>query len=238
MKTVTIPLGGSAALTAYLWEPSEELDVEKRPAVLVLPGGAYSMCAQLEGEPVALAFLAKGFQAFVLRYTTRRQFEPALNDALAAMDLIRKNAADWQVDSGRIAVCGFSAGGHLACALGTMAEQKPRALVLGYPAVVGEDWKHYGLEMVDMLSKVDENTPPTFLFACRDDDELPVHDATRLADALERHGVDFECHIFRRGGHGFGLGVSPAGYAPVQRRQARVSAWFELAVSWLKETMG
>lgn len=238
MKTETIPLGGSAALTAYLWEPGGELGAERRPAVLVLPGGAYKMCAELEGEPVALAYLAKGFQTFVLRYTTCGRFEPAWRDAQAALDLIRQKAAGWQVDGGRIAVCGFSAGGHLACALGTMAEEKPRALVLGYPAVVGEDWKYYGLEMTDMVSRVDGHTPPTFLFACRDDDALPVHDATRLADALERHGVDFECHIFRRGGHGFGLGVSPAGYASAQRRLARASAWFELSVSWLKETMG
>ena len=238
MITQVISLGGQAALTAYRWQPGGELGVERRPAVLVLPGGAYSMCAELEGEPVALAFLAKGFQAFVLRYTTCRRFEPAWNDALAALDLIRQKAGDWQIDPAKIAVCGFSAGGHLACALGALAKEKPRALVLGYPAVVGADWKHYDLEMADMLSQVKGDMPPTFVFACRDDEELPVHNATRLADALEGQGVEFECHIFRRGGHGFGLGVSPAGFAPAQRRQARAAAWFELAVSWLKETMG
>src|SRR5699024_9614689 len=82
-------------------------------AVLILPGGGYQVTAPGEGEPVALAFLAAGVQGFVLEYSVAPACWPqAFLEACAAMDFLRRNRDKYGVD--RLAVCGFSAGGHLA----------------------------------------------------------------------------------------------------------------------------
>lgn len=87
---------------------------------------------------MALAYLAAGFQAFVLRYTIGGEyaFQAALEDVSGAVKLVREHAAEWHLDPDKIAVCGFSAGGHLAAASGTLAAHKPNALILGYPCIL------------------------------------------------------------------------------------------------------
>lgn len=153
-------------LTAYLLAEKGELhDRGDRPAVLICPGGAYLNCSDREAEPVALAFAAMGYHAFVLRYSTytegKMEFPDAFHGLTAkpwlihpapvrevgkAMLLIRKHAAEWQVDMNRVAVCGFSAGAHNAAmygvywdkplltdALGVEKELlRPAAMILGY----------------------------------------------------------------------------------------------------------
>ena len=107
-------------LTAYLLEPSPEMRNTPRPAVLVLPGGAYLFTSDREAEPVALEFAAEGCQTFVLRYSVGQMepghpaFPDCLYEAVSAVALIRAHAEEWDIDPGNINVCGFSAGGHLA----------------------------------------------------------------------------------------------------------------------------
>ena len=124
-------------LTAYIIGEKGELHVQgKRPAVLICPGGAYFGCSDRESEPVALAFAAMGYHAFVLRYSTWLEGEAGFPDFVhfqlkphlahpapvreigMAMLLIRKNSGRWMVDTDRIAVCGFSAGAHNAAMYG------------------------------------------------------------------------------------------------------------------------
>ena len=127
------------SLTAYLWEDSPDLGAGmRRPAVLVCPGGGYINCSDREGEPVALRFAAMGYHAFVLRYSTSMNGEggfPDLRQPVTpkpetqhpapvreigmAMLAIRSRAAEWNVDADRIALCGFSAGGHNAAMYAT-----------------------------------------------------------------------------------------------------------------------
>lgn len=107
------------SLTSYISDISEEMkNMKTKPAILVLPGGAYKFCSDREAEPVALAYLAKGFNAFVLRYSLneKAEFPTPLNDAQKALAFIRKNAEKFHTDPQKIAVIGFSAGGHLAAA--------------------------------------------------------------------------------------------------------------------------
>lgn len=119
-------------LTAYVLDNSPEmLNGTLRPAVLICPGGAYLNCSDREGEPIAMGFAAIGYHAFVLRYSVydrgkggfpdlSRPLEPSdhcrhpgpVRDIAAAMLAIRARAEEWRVDTGRIAVCGFSAGAH------------------------------------------------------------------------------------------------------------------------------
>lgn len=133
-------------LTTYVLDDSPEmLRSGKRPAVIVLPGGAYLNCSDREGEPIALRFQAMGYHAFVLRYSvysenrsdmafgqpgTEPQPKPWLNhpapmrDIARAMLEIRAHADEWLVDTDRIAICGFSAGAH-NCAMYSVYWDKP-----------------------------------------------------------------------------------------------------------------
>jgi len=137
MKCQTIYLRDGrtdVTLTTYVLEGSPEmLGGTRRPAVIVCPGGAYLSCSDREGEPIAMAFAAMGYHAFVLRYGVYTEGAPGMffpepgtklgvkehcihpnpiRDIARAMLEIRAHADEWLVDVDRIAVCGFSAGAH------------------------------------------------------------------------------------------------------------------------------
>ena len=159
MKCITIkPLyNGKASLDIYLRDKAYEfVDHSKRPFVLVLPGGGYSMLAPHEGEPVAMAFLQAGYQVGVLSYSVRSDDaapflgNTPLQEAAAAIRTVRSNAAQWGIDPDKISVCGFSAGGHLAGSIGVFGSDperidgaedgtaQPNAMILCYPVIYGK----------------------------------------------------------------------------------------------------
>ena len=132
---------------------------KKSDAVLVIPGGAYlEVCADREGEPIAIDFLAKGYNAFVLNYRTGWGTAPfaQLIDAARAMIYLRENATHLKIDPKRVFAVGFSAGGHLCYALATMYEYpevkavfgeryklaRPTGAILSYPVTVIGDKTH------------------------------------------------------------------------------------------------
>ena len=137
-----------------LWNLKYEWQPAKRPAVLICPGGAYSFVSDREGEPVALSFMQNGFNAFVLRYSVgdASAYPGPLEEISAAVWMIRSHAEEWYIDPDQIAICGFSAGGHLCTLLGTqwhtpgLCERlsipeegnKPNAMVLCY-TTTGEE---------------------------------------------------------------------------------------------------
>lgn len=112
--------GSTATFVGYCLDNSSEIDPNrKRPSVLVIPGGGYEMTSDREAEPIAMQFLAAGFNAFVLRYSVKPSIFPvALLEAAEAMRRIRTHADEWHCDADAIAVIGFSAGGH-GLSLGT-----------------------------------------------------------------------------------------------------------------------
>ncbi len=137
-------------LDAYHLHGSEQYFIGRPcPAVIVCPGGGYQFTSDREAEPIALRFLAHGYHAFVLRYSVNTRFSVPMLDLANALLLIRRNAAEWLVDPRRLVVCGFSAGGHLAAALGVFwdrpdirdrvgasnDELRPDAVILGYPVI-------------------------------------------------------------------------------------------------------
>ncbi len=229
-------------LTAYLLDPSPELaNADVRPAVLVFPGGAYRACSDREAEPVAMAFLAEGYHAFVLRYSLNEQaeFPRPLQDAEEALELVRSRSGEWGIDPHKVAVCGFSAGGHLAGALGTMGRVRPDALIFGYPSILPSINKSiYPVSLPDIDVAVDERTPPAFIFHTHADTLVPVDNALALAAALRRCQVPFELHIFRNGTHGLSLAKAATSGGRNVMTDPDAAGWFALCIAWLKHIFG
>ena len=230
-----------------------------RWGVIVLPGGGYQVNAKSEGEPTALAFLNAGVQAFLLEYSVAPvRWPQQLLETASAIAWLRANAAKYGVAPDKIAVCGFSAGGHLAgCAanlwghaeikekLGLTEEQaRPDAAILCYPVITMGEFGSgmtrsnlFGEEPVaeetSLENSVTKQNPPTFLWATYTDGSVPVENTLMYANALRAHGVDFELHIFNKGPHAMGIATGESAWQE-DHTDARASEWHPLCVSWLK----
>lgn len=238
---------------------------KKRGAVLICPGGGYSNTSPREAEPIALKFNAAGFHAFVLYYSCapRRHPQPLL-DASRAMCIIRSNAEEWKVDEDKIAVCGFSAGGHLAASLGVFYDKpylknvegieeglnKPNALILVYPVISSGEFAHRlsfsrllgenpsveELEEMSLENAVSDKVPPTFLMHTYEDISVPIENSLLFAAALRKSNVPFEMHIYPRGPHGISLATEET------RREngenyPHTATWMGLCIEWLKDEL-
>jgi len=207
------------------------------PAVLVCPGGAYTILAwNHEGTEVAEWLNKQGITAFVLKYRVPNNRDGALCDAQRAMGLIRARAADYEVNPSKIGIMGFSAGGHLSVRTCTHFEKRfyepvdaadtlpcrPDFALIIYPAFLsGPDYR-----MVEGLP-VTDRIPPTFLIQTQDDGTY-IDSSLAYYLALKAAKVPVEMHLFPDGGHGYGL-----------RRTGRSSdAWAALAEVWLKRIIG
>ena len=222
-------------------------------AIIVCPGGGYARLAEHEGRPVAEWLKSIGVTAFVLKYRHGSRYpHPApLQDAARAIRTVRSRAAEWRLDPHRIAILGFSAGGHLASTAAThfdpgnskatdpieQVSSRPSLLILIYPVITMRELTHAGSrrnllgpepseELVAMLSndeQVTKETPPTFLVHTATDAGVPVENSLRFAAALGKNGVAFELHIYEQGPHGFGLGG----------KDRILSTWPERLAAWL-----
>lgn len=237
IENITLNKTRNVTLTAYIQQVQGEFGFEKRPAMIVIPGGGYSMCSDREADPVALAYLKAGYQAFILRYTVGDygKWPDPLNDYEQAYETIVNRAGEWGIDEKRIAVVGFSAGGHLAACAATVADHKPAAAILVYPAILKEicDVCQPGMPYPNEI--VDGNTCPCFIVAARDDHAVDIKNSLMFELALAEHGIPFESHIYSFGGHGFSIGEE---WVNTNSVSARVPSWVEDSIGWLKENIG
>lgn len=223
------------------------------PAILVLPGGGYGHQADHEAEPVAEWLASLGIHAFVLRYRVAPNRHPApLEDAKAAMLWIRQGSHGLAVDTSRVGVLGFSAGGHLAATLSTavttgdavldVPAAVPALSILCYPVISFLDSSHQGsidnllgpgpvspgrdeLKMgLSAERHVHAGTPPAFLWHTADDSAVPASNSLGYAAALATAGVPVELHMFPHGRHGLGLAASEEG----------AGQWTGLCAEWLR----
>lgn len=201
----------------------------KRPCMVVCPGGGYVMCSQRESEPIALHFLPEGFNVFVITYSVApHRFPTQLREVAALMELIYANSEKWNCDTEKIAIIGFSAGGHLAAHYSTMfdckevreifPESKPvNASVLSYPVItatpvsshrgsfinlLGHDLNEKEIRYFSCEYNVKETTPPAFLWHTAEDDCVPVVNSLLYAKSLAEKNIPFELHIYPHGVHG------------------------------------
>ena len=229
----------NVTLTAYIQEVGGSFPyIPKRPAIIVIPGGGYQYCSHRESDPVAFAYLQAGYQAFVLHYSVGKDavWPNPLEDYEQAMELIRSRAEEWGIYPDKIAVVGFSAGGHLAAAAATMSRNRPNAAILGY-AVCGEDVKSCNPNAPSAVAAVDRNTCPCFIFATRTDEIVPVENSVDFMRAMIDAGVSFESHIYSYGPHGFSIGDTCV-FEPSRLHSRRVPNWVSDSIGWLKEILG
>lgn len=238
----------SPSITPY---PADRQD--QHGAVIICPGGGYQHRANHEGEPIARWLNSLGISAYVLNYRVAPFKHPApLVDVQRAIRYVRSNAEDWNLDKHKIGLLGFSAGGHLASTAATYHDMgdldsndkiececsRPDFSILCYPVISFVRHYHEG-SILNLLGEnsseqlrvslssehhVSTTTPATFLWHTADDASVPVENSLLYAQALSKHDVPYEMHIFPKGRHGLGLAEDD----PV------VSQWTILCENWLR----
>lgn len=238
MQEIMLDKSRDARLTAIIQDVEGEFgNIKKRPAVIVMPGGAYWGCSDREAEPVAFAYAKAGFQAFILRYAVgeHRGWPYPLDEYEQAMELIDEKQDEWHILTDKIAVVGFSAGGHLAATAATTAKHRPNAAILGYAALNKEISDLCQPGMPYPVEEVDDETCPCFLFAARDDNVVDVCNTLQFEQALWEKGIMFESHIYAYGQHGFSTAEPHINSNPIC---SRASHWVEDSIAWLGDMFG
>lgn len=225
-------------------------------AIIIIPGGGYGIVSYShEGANIAREFNKMGIAAFILKYRLPSDKIMAdktigpLQDAQQAIRTVRMRAKEWGVDTARVGIIGFSAGGHLASTAGTHFEKavienrenvnlRPDFMILMYPVIsLTEGLMHKGSrdnligptpdsQLINLYSndtQVTEKTPPTMLIHAGDDKTVKVENSIRFYESLLKCGVPAEMHIYPKGGHGFGV-----------NNKTTPDKWTERVENWLK----
>jgi len=223
--------------------------------VLVCPGGGYQgLAMDHEGLQVARWLNGYGITAFVLQYRLGPKYHHPIemNDAKRAIRMIRAHAREYGLDSNRIGIWGFSAGGHLAATVSTHADNGDLAApdpidkfpsradfaILAYPVISFGPFAHQGslrnllgpepdpalIEELSNEKHVTQQTPPTFLFATSDDPVVPVENSVLYYQALRKVNVPVEMHLYEHGAHGVGLAFDD----PI------LSTWPRFLAEWMR----
>lgn len=223
-------------------------------SIVICPGGGYSILSmENEGYAIARKFNEIGITAFILKYRlpsdsimVDKTIGP-LQDAQRAVQLVRQRAKEWALNTDRVGIIGFSAGGHLASTAITHFDKavidnkdnvnlRPDFAILMYPVISFGELAHKGSkdnlvgktptpEMVDLYSnekQVTANTPPTFLVHAQDDRTVPVMNSVVFYEAMVKAKVKGELHLYQAGGHGFGL-----------NNKTTKDEWFERCKNWM-----
>ena len=240
-------------LTIYL--PKE--DLATGAAVIICPGGGYSGESYLkEGTVIAEALSHKGIAAFILKYRlpsdsimVDKTIGP-LQDAQQAIKIVRQRATEWKLDTARIGIMGFSAGGHLASTAGTHFDKsyitndenislRPSFMILVYPVIsmtdelthegsrknlLGEPASKENIMQFSNELHVSPNTPPTWITHAGDDTVVTVENSIHFYQALIQNKVPVEMHLYPSGNHGFVLNLP-------------TDEWMQPLFLWMKKSV-
>ena len=222
-------------------------------AVIICPGGSYTVIVyQGEGVSTAKELAKNGIADFVLKYrlpddsTMLNKNIGPLQDAQQAIKTVRENAAKWGIDSNKIGIMGFSAGGHLASTAATHFTEaliennnktslRPDFQILVYPVITMQDdlthkdskrkllGNNPSKETIDLFSnelQVNATTPPAYITHAADDKVVDVDNSIQYFEKLRHENVSVEMHIYPKGGHGFIFGMKN---------------WMDPLLQWMKK---
>ena len=270
-KKIEIKARGMEAvgnLFTYFLDSSIEMRPnEKRPVILMCPGGGYEMTSDREAEPMAMQFLAMGYHVAILRYSVCPvRYPAALLQVAESVLYLKEHADEYHIDPEKIVVQGCSAGGHLAANYGIAwnspfltkrmgMENDPErlcvaGLLLCYPVITSGEKAHEESfrnllgeqyeekkEELSLENQVTPDTPPTFLWHTATDETVPVENSLYFFQACLQQGVSAELHIYPVGGHGLSLANEETCRANGIGVQKECQSWIGLAQTWLEEIL-
>lgn len=251
-----------AYMLTYFWEESRELyPGQKRPVILICPGGAYRMTSDREAEAIAIRFMSMGYHTAVLRYSVSPACYPvALHQLAKAVSILRERSEEWFIRPEQIVVMGFSAGGHLAASLGMFWNQgeitnalelapeqiRPNGMILCYPVItsgafgheesfrnlLGERYEELR-EQMSLEKQVSKDTPKTFIWHTFEDTVVVPENSLFFVQAMKKAGIPVEYHLFPEGNHGIGLGNELTANENGRGIVPGCEVWSSLAERWL-----
>ena len=205
-------------------------------AVLVCPGGGHRLLVwTAEGLDPAKFLNSIGVTVFVLKYRLGRDtLSPykievhAREDGLRAMRIVRNRAAEFGIDTARIGIMGFSAGGEVVDMVTfgpnkgkpdakdpiDRENAKPKFVIQIYPGP---------LFIPDV---VPADAPPAFLLAANDDPCCSIS-VMQLLQKYRDAKVPVEAHIFTQGKHGFNMGN--------RSKLKSINTWPQRLADWLSD---
>jgi acetyl esterase/lipase len=251
----------NVVLTPYL---SDTLPQSPQIAIIVCPGGSYFWHdTNTEGPQVGQWLQQNGISAFILNYRTAHvpaflfhyrllfrgnRYPDAQDDLRQAIQYVKAHAEEYHIDSTKIGVMGFSAGGHLVMSAAELFNQEDRPAFVAsiYPVVTMQepyvhkrsrrgllgDSRTRNQALCDKLSlerHVPADCPPVFLMNCLDDPIVDYHNAVLLDSALTAKQIDHRYIQFQTGGHGFG--------ASEQEGTPECRQWKLMFLKWIKKIL-
>lgn len=260
MQVIQQKLPGTAArLTGFLHAPDQNAHQTALPAVIIVPGGSYTMIPTGQAESLAMAFAGRGYHAFFLEYTLRTAIEPLelapVYDLARAVRYLKHHAHAWHLDPHQVTAAGFSAGGHVVALYNdywhdqlpidldvAASELQLAQVILSYPVIsplLGfpkdsatiHKWSATPTKLA-AEQHVNAFNRPTFLWATADDPIVPATNTLAYATALAQAAIPYELHIFKHGPHGIALANAQTAWKP-DANQPHVAHWLDLACEWL-----
>lgn len=257
-------IGGTATLKCFLHKGDGEMAPynQNLPAMIAVPGGGYHFVSEREGDPVAVEFFNRHYNAFTLVYdiAPAARYPLALTELACAVDYIKTHAEKLHVDRKRVFAAGFSAGGHLVGCLANFYKNLPvpeadgkkldaalTGIVLGYPVITPgshggsfenllgtKDMNAPEAQALSLEKTVTPDNPPCFIWTTAEDTCVDPMATVMYTTALIKNKVTVESHIFPYGWHGSSVGDERVFTAEQATNFVRVREWTDLAAKFLE----
>lgn len=257
-------IGGTATLKCFLHKGDGEMAPynQNLPAMIAVPGGGYHFVSEREGDPVAVEFFNRHYNAFTLVYdiAPAARYPLALTELACAVDYIKTHAEELHVDPKRVFAAGFSAGGHLVGCLANFYKNLPvseangkkldaalTGVVMGYPVIAPgthggsfenllgtKDMNAPEVQALSLEKTVTPDNPPCFIWTTAEDTCVDPMATVMYTTALLKNKVTVESHIFPYGWHGSSVGDERVFTAEQATHFVRVREWTDLAAKFLE----